>query len=314
MHKDQLTQQIKEKARQLGFAQCGIARVRYLAEDARRLEQWLSQSMHGSMTYMERYFDLRVDCTRLVPNACSVISVLYNYCNRTTHLDKTPPRISKYAFGKDYHKVVKGKLMQLLAFLQEQAGQVAARAFVDSGPVLEKSWAVHSGLGWIGKNGNLLNRHLGSFFFIGEIITDLELAYDAPATDHCGTCTACIDACPTQAILPDRVIDGRRCISYLTIELKGEIPEEFAGSMQGWMFGCDICQDVCPWNRFARDHRDPDLAPLPELMAMTPEKWQEVTDEELRALTKESALRRAGVAGIRRNLAFLKKNRRTQTA
>lgn len=305
MVRSQLTQALRQQAILLGFCGCGIARAEPLTDDARRLEQWLSRGFHGSMSYMERHFDLRIDCRKLLPGAKSVISLLHNYYNNDTQLNKRQPKISQYAFGRDYHRVLRKKAQRLVDFLREQAGQVEARVFVDSGPVLEKSWAVRSGLGWIGKNSNLLNKRLGSFFFLCEIITDLELPADVPVTDHCGTCTACIEACPTQAILPDRTIDASRCISYLTIELRDQIPEAFAGKLDGWMFGCDVCQDVCPWNRFATRHHEPEFEPSAQLLAMKPDDWLQLTEATYAAITAASALRRPGYNGLMRNIRFL---------
>ncbi|MEI7802514.1 MAG: tRNA epoxyqueuosine(34) reductase QueG, partial [Bacteroidota bacterium] len=243
------TQQIKTEAARLGFDFCGIAKAEFLSDDARRLENWLQQGMHGKMHYMENWFDKRVDPRKLVPDAKSVISLMLNYFPEEMQ-QKDLPKISKYAFGTDYHFVIKEKLKDLLSFINENIGEVNGRAFVDSAPILERTWAQKTGLGWIGKNGMLINKNAGSYFFLAELILDIELYYDSLMTaDYCGTCTKCIDACPTDAILPDKVVDGSKCISYLTIELKNEIPTEFKNKMDGWAFGCDVCQDVCPWNR-----------------------------------------------------------------
>jgi epoxyqueuosine reductase len=279
-----------------------------LDEDARQLEKWLNKGLHGTMKYMENYFDLRVDPTKLVPDAKSVISLLYNYYHDETSLDKIEPRISKYAFGKDYHIVIKEKLFHLLEYIQNEIGEVQARVFVDSGPVLERSWAVKSGLGWIGKNGNLINKDSGSYYFLAEIILDLDLEYDGPLKDYCGTCTRCIDACPTDAIFPEKVIDGSRCISYFTIELRDEIPDDMKGKFEGWMFGCDICQDVCPWNRFAENHKENQFLPSEQLLEMHKNYWEDITEVVFKKLFKDSPLKRTKYSGIQRNLEFIKTN------
>ncbi|MBX5438169.1 MAG: tRNA epoxyqueuosine(34) reductase QueG [Thermoflavifilum sp.] len=298
---------VKQLARELGFDYCGIARAMQLDEDARRLEQWLHKGFQGTMAYMERYFDLRIDPRKLVPGAQSVITLLLNYY---------PPQqqradsyqVSKYAYGKDYHRVIKKKLKEFLQQLQEQIGSIQGRGFVDSAPVLERAWAVRSGLGWIGKNGNLITRQQGSFLFIATLITDLELVYDAPfAGDFCGTCTRCIDACPTQAILPDKIIDASRCISYYTIELKAELyPQEAEGKWENWIFGCDICQDVCPWNRFSRVTREAAFAPMPEILNFTTQQWERLTEEKFVELFGSSALKRTGWKGLQRNIRLIK--------
>lgn len=297
---------IKQSAKRIGFDHCGITRARPLDEDARRLEQWLKNGYHGSMTYMENYFDLRIDPSKLVPGAKSVITLLKNYYPAQQQ-QETSPKISKYAYGKDYHEVIREKLSAFLELLRENIGEINGRGFVDSAPVLERSWAQHSGLGWVGKNGNLINKQSGSFYFIATLITDLDLQPDDPFTrDHCGTCTRCIDACPTNAILPQKVIDGSRCISYFTIELKGSlIPEAMKGRFDGWMFGCDTCQDVCPWNRFSQPHHEPAFTPIPQLLNLTTQDWEEMTEESFRAIFRDSPLRRAKFSGIRRNLKFI---------
>jgi epoxyqueuosine reductase len=299
------TSLIKQEANRLGFSHCGISKAEKLEEDARRLEQWLGRGRHGKMHYMENHFDLRIDPALMVPGARSVISLLFNYYNPSTSLNKEEPKISMYAFGKDYHLVIKEKLYALLHFIQEKTGHINGRVFVDSAPVLERSWAARSGLGWIGKNGNLINKESGSFFFLAEIILDLELDYDTAVSDYCGTCTACLDACPTAAILPDKEVDGSKCISYFTIELRDEIPAEVKGQFEGWMFGCDICQDVCPWNRFSKPHHEEKLMPSAELLAMKKNDWEEITEELFQRLFKDSPLRRAKYEGIKRNLHFL---------
>lgn len=254
---------------------------------------------------MENHFEMRVDPAKLVPGAKSVISLLYNYYHSEAGQELKNPRISKYAVGMDYHKIIREKLYEFLNTLQDRIGDMNARIFVDSGPVLERTWAAKSGLGWIGKNGNLINKKHGSFYFLAEIILDLDLNYDSPIKDYCGTCTRCLDACPTDAILDNKVIDGSKCISYFTIELRDEIPERYRGQFENWMFGCDICQDVCPWNRFAKNHEDPQLLPSPALMDMKQDDWAELTEEIYLKITRNSPLKRAKYNGIKRNLAFL---------
>lgn len=297
---------LKSLAAQQGFDACGIAKAQPLDEDARRLEQWLINGHQGSMQYLERNFDLRVDPTRLVPGARSVITLLYNYYPATT--DSNPEaKISKYAYGKDYHEVIRAKLKSLLRQIEGSIGKIAGRGFVDSAPVLERSWAQRSGLGWIGKNGNLIHKQKGSFLFIATLITDLELEPDAPfATDHCGTCTRCIDACPTQAILPGPIIAGNKCISYFTIELKEKlIPNEMKGKFDNWLFGCDTCQDVCPWNRFSQPTQEPSFQPIAGLLNLSTRDWEEMTEEVFQKMFPDSPLQRTGFEGIKRNLRFL---------
>ena len=300
------TELIKKTALNLGFDYCGIAKAQPLDEDARRLEKWLNKGMHGTMQYMENHFDLRVNPARLVPGAKSVITLLKNYFPGETQLEGSP-RISKYAFGNDYHEVIRDQLKLFLSTIKEKIGEVHGRGFVDSAPVLERSWAQKSGMGWIGKNGNLINKQSGSFYFIATLITDLPLLYDDPfAKDYCGTCTRCIDACPTDAILPDRVIDGSKCISYFTIELKEMIiPEEVKGKFENWMFGCDTCQDVCPWNRFSKPHHENAFKPIPAILDLTTEEWEAMTEESFKKVFKDSPLKRAKFAGIKRNLQFI---------
>lgn len=299
------TQLIKTEAKRLGFLSCGISKAGFLEEEAPRLEKWLNQNMHGEMQYMENHFDKRLDPTKLVEGARSVISLLLNYYpNDVQNPDSY--KISKYAYGTDYHFVIKDKLKHLLHFIQEEIGEVHGRAFVDSAPVLDKAWAAKSGLGWIGKNSNLLTQQVGSFYFIAELIVDLELEYDAPVTDHCGTCTACIDACPTQAIVAPYVVDGSKCVSYFTIELKNEIPTEFKGKLDDWMFGCDVCQDVCPWNRFSKPHNEPLFDPNPELVSFTKKDWEEITDDVFKKVFQKSAVKRTKLAGLKRNIDFVK--------
>ena len=305
-HRSQQSEQIRKIARTLGFDQCGISKAEKLDEDARRLEQWLNNGYQGSMQYMKRNFDLRVDPTLLVPGARSVITLLYNYFPATPE-SNTDLRISKYAYGQDYHTVIRNKLKEFLNILHDEIGEVVGRGFVDSAPVLERSWAKRSGLGWIGKNGNLINKRQGSFLFIATLITDLELEPDPPVTtDHCGTCTRCLDACPTQAILPGPTIDGSKCISYFTIELKEKlIPTEMKGKFDGWFFGCDTCQDVCPWNRFSRPTQEPSFAPIPGVLNLTNRDWEALSEETFQELFRDSPIRRTGWEGIRRNLKFL---------
>ena len=297
---------IKESAKKLGFDYCGIARAEKLNEDARRLEQWLNNGMHGSMQYMEKYFDMRVDPSRLVPGAKSVITLLKNYFPADQQREGVP-KISKYAFGKDYHEVIRKNLTGLIGLIKDEIGEIHGRGFVDSAPVLERTWAQRSGLGWVGKNGNLINKQSGSFYFIATLITDLELSYDVPfAKDFCGTCSRCIDACPTEAILPGKIVDGSKCISYFTIELKEMlIPGEMKGKFDNWMFGCDTCQDVCPWNRFSNAHQEQDFAPLPEVLNLSSKEWEMMTEENFRKIFKDSPLRRSKYRGIQRNLKFL---------
>jgi len=290
----------------LGFDFCGIAKVQKLDDDAHRLEQWLNKGMHGSMKYMENYFELRVDPQRLVPGARSVITLLINYFPSEKQ-NKNSPKISTYAYGKDYHDVIKNKLQNLLKILREKIGEVNGRGFVDSAPVLERSWAQRSGLGWIGKNGNLITKKSGSFYFIATLITDLELEYDDPfAKDYCGSCTKCIDSCPTDAILPNKVVDGSKCISYFTIELKEMmIPSEMNGKFDNWMFGCDTCQDVCPWNRFSKGTEETAFTPIREVLNFSLHDWEELTEESFKRIFRDSPIRRSKFYGIKRNLKFL---------
>ena len=297
---------IKTEAKRLGFLSCGISKAQFLEEEAPRLEKWLNNNMHGEMQYMENHFDKRLDPTKLVEGSKSVVSLILNYFPSEIQTDKTAPKISKYAYGTDYHFVIKDKLKSLLQFIQEEIGEVNGRAFVDSAPVLDKAWAAKSGLGWIGKHSNLLTQQVGSFYFIAELIIDLDLEYDTPVTDHCGTCTACIDACPTQAITEPYVVDGSKCISYFTIELKENIPTEFKGQFDDWMFGCDVCQDVCPWNRFSKAHNEPLFNPHQELLEMTKKDWEEITEDTFKKVFKKSAVKRTKFSGLTRNIKFLK--------
>lgn len=296
---------IKTEAKRLGFMSCGISKAEFLEEEAPRLENWLKSNMNGEMKYMENHFDKRLDPTLLVPDSKSVISLLLNYFPSQTQTSDTY-KISKYAYGTDYHFVIKDKLKQLMHFINTEIGEVHGRAFVDSAPVLDKAWAAKSGLGWIGKHSNLLTKQVGSFYFIAELIVDLDLQYDAAVTDHCGSCTACIDACPTQAIVADKVVDGSKCISYFTIELKNEIPNNVKGQFEDWMFGCDICQDVCPWNRFSKPHSQPLFNPHPQLLSNSKKDWEEITEEVFREIFKKSAVKRTKFSGLKRNINFLK--------
>lgn len=299
---------IKAEALRLGFAQCGISKAAFLEEEAPRLENWLKQSMHGTMQYMENHFDKRLDPRLLVDGARSVISLTLNYYPEETQHDPEAPKISKYAYGADYHVVIKDKLAKLLAYIQENIGEVSGRAFTDSAPVLDRAWAKKSGLGWIGKNSNLIAKKTGSFFFIAELIIDLDLEYDENIqTDHCGSCTRCLDACPTDAIIAPAVVDANKCISYLTIELKDQIAPQFSGKMENWMFGCDICQDVCPWNRFSVPHAVEEFKPKPGLLEMKKEDWQDITQEVFSTIFKNSAVKRTKFQGLTRNINFFKK-------
>jgi epoxyqueuosine reductase len=303
----QHTQIIKKAASQLGFDYCGIAKAQLLDEDAKRLENWLSKGMHGKMQYMENHFDLRIDPSKLVPGAKSVITLLLNYFPEQQQ-SALAPKISKYAYGNDYHEVIRTKLKLFLQNIKEQVGEVNGRGFVDSAPVLERAWAQKAGIGWIGKNGNLITKQSGSFFFIATLIVDLELKYDdAFVKDYCGTCTKCIDNCPTDAILPDKVIDGSKCISYFTIELKEVlIPESMKGKFDNWMFGCDVCQDICPWNRFSKNNDDINFIAIPEILNLSRNDWEELTEETFKTIFKNSPLKRAKFEGIKRNLNFIK--------
>ena len=297
---------IKDWAKQLGFLACGISRARFLEEEAPRLEAWLKKDYHGSMQWMENHFDMRLDPTKLVPGAKSVVSLLLNYFPEETQQNEQSPKISKYSYGKDYHRVMKNKLHTLMQHIQEDIGDVNGRAFVDSGPVMERAWAAQSGLGWIGKHSLLLSQKTGSFYFIGELIIDLELTPDAPTSDHCGTCTKCMDACPTDAIPRPYEVDSNRCISHLTIEYKEAIPEFFRDKMKNWAFGCDICQDVCPWNRFSKPHDVEDFSPHPDLLQMSKSEWHEITEDVFREIFRHSAVKRTKYSGLKRNLDFLK--------
>lgn len=302
------TQLIKSLATELGFTYSGISKAEFLAEEAPRLEEWLKRQYHGKMNYLENHFDKRLDPTLLVPGAKSVISLIYNYYPEKDLAKENPDtfKIAKYAYGEDYHQVVKDKLKIFIERIREEIGEVVGRAFVDSAPVHERAWAKKSGLGWIGKNSLLLNRSMGSFFFLAELIIDLELEYDGPIKDYCGTCTACMDACPTNAIPEPYVVDGSKCISYFTIELKEEIPSEVKGKFENWIFGCDICQDVCPWNSFSKPHNERRFSPPSDLDNMTRQEWFEITEEVFQKLFNKSAVQRTRYRGLKRNIDFLK--------
>lgn len=308
-NKEKNTTDIKKIAFNLGFHYCGIAKAIKLDDDARRLESWLNQGYNGSMQYMENYFDLRIDPCKLVPNAKSVITLLMNYFP-IEQQNTSAPKIAKYAYGKDYHEVIREKLNALLKFIKQNIGEVNGRGFIDSAPVLERSWALRSGAGWIGKNGNLITKEQGSYFFIATLIVDLELLYDdAFAKDYCGSCTRCIDTCPTDAILNNKVIDASQCISYFTIELKDAlIPDEMSGKFNNWMFGCDICQDVCPWNRFSKPTGETAFKPIPEILNLSTADWENISEENFKKVFKNSPLKRTKFKGILRNLKFINYN------
>ena len=303
---DKHTIHIKTLATELGFEFCGIAKAQKLDDDARRLESWLQKDMHGTMGYMEKHFDLRTDPSKLVPGAKSVITLMKNYYPAEQQ-ETNAPKISKYAYGKDYHEIIRAKLNEFLDNIKSKIGDIHGRGFVDSAPVLERAWAQRSGLGWIGKNGNLITKENGSFYFIATLITDLELQYDdAFAKDYCGTCTRCIDECPTDAILPDKVIDGSKCISYFTIELKDMlIPDTMKGKFDNWIFGCDVCQDVCPWNRFSKPTNEMAFTPIPEILNLSTKEWTELTEESFKKIFAASPLKRTKYSGIQRNLKFI---------
>ena len=301
------SQLIKQKAEKFGFQSCGISKAEFLEEEAPRLETWLNKGYHGEMNYMENHFDKRLNPTLLVDGAKSVISLSYNYFPKVKIDEINNFKISKYAYGEDYHEVIKDILKNMVAELQEEIGEFGFRVFVDSAPVLEKAWARKSGLGWVGKNANLITKKHGSFYFLAEIICDLELEYDLAVTDHCGSCRACIDACPTQAIVSDRIVDGSKCISYATIELKNEIPDYFNGKMDDWMFGCDVCQDVCPWNRFSAPTLQEKFAPNFQKLNFRKNEWKELTQELFSEIFKKSAVKRTKFSGLMRNISFLPK-------
>ena len=304
-NKEQYAKIIKAEAKRLGFLSCGISKAEFLEEEAPRLERWLHNNMHGNMHYMENHFDKRLDPTLLVEGSKSVISLTYNYYTDAVQQDPNAPKISKYAYGVDYHYVIKDKLNQLLEYIKDEIGDVHGRTFVDSAPIMEKAWAKKSGLGWIGKHSNLITQKVGSYYFIAELIVDLDLEVDHAVTDHCGSCTACIDACPTQAITEPYKVDGSKCISYFTIELKENIPSEMKGQLDNWMFGCDVCQEVCPWNRFSKNHSEPLFNPNPKLLSMSKKDWEEITQETFNKVFKKSAVKRTKYSGLKRNVRFL---------
>jgi len=297
---------IKSESKRLGFLSCGISKAGFLEEEAPRLENWLNNQMNGQMSYMENHFDKRLNPTLLVDDAKSVISLLLNYYP-SEFQNQDSYKISKYAYGQDYHHVIKEKLKELIHFIQTEIGEVSGRAFVDSAPVLDKAWAAKSGLGWVGKNSNLITQKVGSFYFIAELIIDLELDYDTPTTDHCGSCTACLDACPTEAIVAPYVVDGSKCISYFTIELKDNLPQEMKGKFDDWMFGCDVCQDVCPWNRFSKPHNEPLFQTNSDILNFSKSDWEEITVDTFQKVFKNSAVKRTKYEGLLRNVNFLKK-------
>ena len=305
MNPTQHSKIVKEAAYHLGFQYVGVSKADFLEEEAPHLEEWLKRDYHGKMAYMANHFDKRLDPRKLVPNAKSVVSLLYNYHTEAKQKDENAPKISKYAYGEDYHFVIKAKLKELLHIIQEKIGAVEGRCFVDSAPVLERPWAEKSGIGWVGKHSLLINKEAGSYFFLAELIIDLEMEADGPIKDYCGTCTRCIDACPTEAIVENKVVDGRKCISYFTIELKESIPASMKGKFENWMFGCDICQEVCPWNRFARPHQEPAFEPHPDLLEMSLGDWQELTQEVFSKVFRKSAVKRTKFGGLVRNIAFL---------
>lgn len=304
-NKKHYTELIKNEAKRLGFISCGISRAEFLEDEAPRLEKWLKMKMNGEMKYMENYFEKRLDPTKLVDDAKSIISLTYNYYPEDLQ-NKEAPKVSKYAYGMDYHYVIKEKLNFFLTFIKDKIGDVHGRAFVDSAPILEKAWAAKSGIGWVGKNSNLITKQVGSFYFLAELIVDLDLDYDTIESDHCGQCTACIDSCPTEAITEPYVVDGSKCISYFTIELKENIPQEFKGKFDDWVFGCDVCQDVCPWNKFSKPHKEPLFQSSSELMKMSRDEWNEITEETFNKIFKNSAVKRTGYKGLTRNLNFIK--------
>ena len=298
---------IKALAKEEGFMYCGIAKALRLEDDERRLEKWLNKGMQGKMGYMENHFDLRVDPTKLVPGAKSVITFLMNYYPKEQQMQDVP-KIARYAWGEDYHEVIRAKLKTILSKIEEKTGEINGRGFVDSAPVLERAWALRSGLGWVGKNGNLITKSTGSYFFIATLITDLVLEYDDPYfKDYCGSCNRCVEACPTDAILPNKIVDGSKCISYFTIELKDAIiPEEMKGKFGDWMFGCDVCQEVCPWNRFAIPHEEEKFKPIAEILEYNIKDWEAITEESFKKIFKHSPLKRSKFSGIQRNLRLIK--------
>ncbi|WP_394342100.1 tRNA epoxyqueuosine(34) reductase QueG [Pontibacter virosus] len=315
LNKSDYTYLIKQKAQELGFMYCGISKAEFLEEEAPRLENWLKQNMHGQMHYMENHFDKRLDPRLLVEGAKSVVSLLLNYYpeKENQQAGEDTYKVSKYAYGTDYHFVIKDKLKTLLNYINEEIGEVGGRCFVDSAPVLDKAWASKSGLGWVGKHTLLITPQAGSFHFVAELIIDLELEYDGPIKDYCGSCTRCLDACPTDAIVAPYVVDGSKCISYFTIELKDQLPQEMNGKFGNWIFGCDICQDVCPWNRFSKPHQEPTFEPQPQLKEMKKSDWEEITQEVFAQLFKKSAVKRTGYNGLLRNIRFVEQSPDPQT-
>ena len=305
------TSLLKQKALELGFAYCKVSKAEFLHKEALQLERWLAKDYHGEMSYMENHFDKRLNPKLLVTGAKSVISLAFNYYSPAKQEDKNAPKISIYAFGRDYHKVVKKKLKLLFQFLQDEIGDVNGRYFVDSAPVMEKSWAEKSGIGWIGKHSNLISKSQGSYFFLAELILDVPLEYDSPIKDYCGTCTKCIDACPTDAITEPYVVDGSKCISYYTIELKNAIPENVKGKFENWMFGCDICQMVCPWNKFSIPHNEANFLPKKELLSFKKEDWEKLEVEKFDEIFEGSPIKRTGFKGLKRNIEFVTKSNRT---
>ena len=295
---------IKSAAAELGFSFCGISKAEFLEEQAPRLEQWLKKGYNGEMKYMENHFDMRLDPRKLVPGAKTVVSLMYNYFPEQPQ-NAESPKIAKYAYGEDYHKVLKDKCRELMEMLTSEIGHIEGRAFTDSAPVMERAWAEKSGLGWIGRHGLLINKQQGSFFFLAELVIDLDCEPDGPVKDYCGTCTRCVDACPTNAILPDKTLNASQCISYLTIELRNEIPSEFSSKMENWMFGCDICQDVCPWNRFSEPHKEPRFSPDPSLLNYSARDWEEISEDVFGSLFAKSAVKRTKLTGLKRNIEFL---------
>lgn len=306
INKSKYSQMIKAEAKRLGFLDCGVSKATFLEEEAPRLEEWLKRGYHGEMKWMENHFDKRLDPRKLVDGAKSVVSVILNYYPEQTQQNDEAPKIAKYAYGEDYHFVIKRKLKELNSFIQENIGQVNGRAFTDSAPIMDRAWAERAGLGWTGKHTLLLSKGTGSFYLIGELILDIDLTEDAPVSDHCGSCTKCMDACPTEAIVAPKLVDANRCISYLTIELKDQISPSFKGQMDNWAFGCDICQDVCPWNRFAKPTEVEEFSPHPEMLEMNSRDWEEITEDVFKKVFKKSAVKRAKYAGLKQNIDFLK--------
>lgn len=304
-NKTKYTEFIKAEATRLGFLSCGISKAGFLEEEAPRLENWLNNQMQGQMSYMEDHFDKRLNPTLLVDDATSVVSLLINYYPPEFQNEESY-KFSKYAYGRDYHNVITKKLRKLLRAIKSEIGDVHGRTFIDIAPILDKAWAAKSGLGWIGKNSNLITQKVGSFYFIAELIIDLELEYDHPTTDHCGTCTLCIDSCPTEAIVAPYVVDGSKCISYFTIELKDNLPQEMKGKFNDWAFGCDICQDVCPWNKFSKPHNEPLFNATPDLLSFTKKDWEEITEDTFQKVFKNSPVKRTKFEGLKRNILFIK--------